>query len=268
MSFRGERIGEIVVENRAPDERYRGREARLLAALASGAGPAAHALVLTEDLRLARERIVLAREEERRRLRRDLHDGVGAGLVGAVLQIRTAGRRLPDIERASELLEVATQDLVELTAEVRRVVDGLRPATLDRGLAAALRDVRAGYAGTRLVVEVFVDDLPATLPAAVEVAAYHITREAVANVARHAEAGHCLVVARSTADSLELEISDDGRGLPAGSQARSGQREGLGMTSMRERAAELGGMLELRPASPTGTRVVARLPITNGGTSV
>ena len=264
MTFRGARIGEIVVENRAPDERYGTREVRLLAALASGAGPAAHALVLTEDLRLARERIVLAREEERRRLRRDLHDGVGAGLAGAVMQLRTAGRRLPDVERARIPLETATQDLIDLTAEVRRVVDGLRPASLDRGLAGALSELAAGYAGTALAVEVDVDQRLTALPAAVEVAAYHIAQEAVANVARHAHASHCRVEVTLERASVRLAISDDGRGLSL-TGPTPGRPAGIGLSSMRERAAELGGLLDVEPVSPSGTRVLAVLPTTPVG---
>lgn len=257
LTFRGAHIGEIVVETRAPDEHYSPREVRLLSALADAAGSAAQAVVLTEELRLARERLVLAREEERRRLRRDLHDGVGAALAGTVMQLKTVSRRLPDTDGARQLLAGATADLVDLTGEVRRLVDGLRPADLDRGLAAALHDLADPFAGSGLSIDVSVDELPA-LPAALEVAAYHIAAEALANVARHANARHCrIAVGVESGSDLRVEIADDGVGLTA---APPRGRRGLGTTSMRERAAELGGSVDIEGVEGVGTRVVARMP--------
>lgn len=259
LTFRGSRIGEIAVEARAPDERYKAREVRLLAALARSAGAAAHVVVLTEDLRLARERLVVAREEERRRLRRDLHDGVGAGLAGTLMQLRTATKRLPDLDRAAPLLHAASQDLVDLTQEVRRVVDDLRPPSLDRGLVEALRQLAVPYSASGLAVSVSVNRQPEPLPAAVEVAAYHIAREALANVARHSGASDCNVAVAMHNEVLRLEIVDNGVGARSVESDRT--RIGLGLTSMSERATELGGLLEVVPATPGGLRVLASLPL-------
>ena len=275
LTFRGRQVGEIKVEARAPDERYHAGELRLLHALAGTSGAAAHAVALTGDLRMARERLVLAREEERRRLRHDLHDTVGAGLAGTLLQVRTASRRLPDVERAAPLLVTATRDLTDLTAEVRRVVDGLRPASLDQGLVAALRALGRPYAGTGLVVLVSIDEqitgiaYDGGLPAAVEVAAYQIAREALANVARHARARHCTVTGAVQESVLRLEIADDGVGLAATAAPDRAKRRGLGLESMRQRAVELGGRLEVEESSHDpaaawrwrGVRVVAWLPL-------
>jgi signal transduction histidine kinase len=195
---------------------------------------------LTLDLRLSRERIVLAREEERRRLRSDLHDGLGPGLAGLAMQVRAA-RRDPS------LLEVLGRDLEACSAEVRALVDGLRPPVLDQGLAAALR---------RLPAAVECPDDFGDLPAAVEVAALRIAGEAVTNAAKHSGGAVCRVVARRSSTALELTITDDGRGLPAVPRP-----EGVGLSSMRERAEELSGTCTITSASSGGTKVATRLPL-------
>lgn len=214
-------------------------------------------------LQRARERLVATREEERRRLRRDLHDGLGPALAGAALKVEAAGNLLAsDPGAASDLLEHARAEIQDAVTDVRRLVYGLRPPALDElGLAGALREQaeRLGGGGAGAVAGGLQVDVDAPvdmngLPAAVEVAAYRIGLEAMTNAARHAGARRCAIrISRDTA--LCLEISDDGRGIP------SDYRAGVGIASMRERAEELGGTCEVERDGTQGTRVRARLPL-------
>jgi signal transduction histidine kinase len=141
-------------------------------------------------------------------------------------------------------------------AEIRRLVYALRPPVLDEfGLLSAIQEQATNYDqpnGLRVAIEA-PEQLP-PLPAAVEVAAYRIVMEALTNVVRHGQAEHCLIRLR-LADDLNLEVVDDGRGLPADYQT------GVGLTSMRERATELGGEFRVEPITPHGTRVSVRLPL-------
>ncbi|WP_186762890.1 sensor histidine kinase [Lentzea tibetensis] len=251
MTYRGKTIGDLVVEPRAPDERLTDRELSLLADLARSTAPAAQSLRLTADLQLARERLVRAREEERLRLRRDLHDGVGPSLVGIRLQLRAARRALSPSD--AEVLDAVLTDVDTTAAEVRALVDGLRPPILDQGLVLALRQEAARFTGPGLSVVVDADELTG-LPAAVEVAAYRIAAEALTNTARHSGAASCRITVRRNSN-LELEIVDDGSGVAADATP------GVGLGSMRERCAELGGSCTVGAASPRGTRVVALIPL-------
>jgi signal transduction histidine kinase len=200
--------------------------------------------------------------EERRRLRRDLHDGLGPQLASLTLRLETARDRLAHEPLATELLSdliVRTQDAV---ADIRRLVYGLRPPALDDlGLISALRESTAGYGyqgHDHVRIDVDAPEALPPLPAAVEVAVYRIVQEAVTNVARHANALHCVV--RLTLDEdaqrLSVEVIDDGRGLAPN------HRPGVGMTSMYERAEELGGSLTITVIPPGGTCVHATLPCT------
>lgn len=142
-----------------------------------------------------------------------------------------------------------------MIADIRRLVYDLRPPTLDElGLAGAIHQTATGYEGDGLLISVQVPDYLPPLPAAVEVAAYRIVQEALTNVVRHAQAPTC-TIQLSLADGLEIEISDDGVGLPAE------RHLGIGLTSMKERAAELGGSCVVEQAPGGGTRVRAHLPL-------
>ncbi|MEU7480817.1 ATP-binding protein [Lentzea sp. NPDC042327] len=246
MTYRGAAVGDLVVEPRAPDERLSDKELSLLVDLARSTAPAAQSMKLTADLQLARERLVRAREEERLRLRRDLHDGVGPALVGIRLQLKALRRSM------GEALDPVLGDVDSTAGEVRRLVDGLRPPILDQGLALAVRDEAARFHG-ELAVRVEVEEVEG-LSAAVEVAAYRIVAEALTNTARHSGARHCVITVRHDGD-LVVEITDDGRGVAPDATP------GVGLDSMRERCAELGGSCTVGPAQPHGTRVVARLPL-------
>ncbi|MFY9934395.1 MAG: sensor histidine kinase [Streptosporangiaceae bacterium] len=241
---------------RLPDRPLSAAEERLLHDLARQLGGALHARLLREDLQRARERLVLAREEERRRLRRDLHDGIGPALAGLTLKTETARALLPPgSDCASRQLHDLSEEIRRTVVDVRRLVEGLRPPALDElGLAdACAQAVERLTAGSGLAASVDAcGDLPA-LPAAVEVAAYRIVVEAVTNTARHARARHCRVSMTLIPAGLAIEVTDDGAGLAA-----SGHH-GHGLAIMRERAEELGGTVTIRDGSP-GVTIQARLP--------
>lgn len=253
MVTRGERVGRLLVGNRSATSRFTPLERRLLNDLALHAAVAADAVRLVHDLQDSRERLITAREEERRRLRRDLHDGLGPTLAGMAMQVRAAQKLVADQPRTARILDALAVDLQTCTGEVRQLVNQLRPPALDRGLAAALRNECARFDSGTLSVRLQVDDDLQGLPAAIEVAAYRIVAEALTNVTRHSQAATCRVTVRLDR-ALGLEIVDDGVGL---GPRRPG---GVGLDSMRERAAELGGEFEITDAAPHGTSIRVRLP--------
>jgi signal transduction histidine kinase len=270
LVYGGETVGRLVVGPRAGDEGFGPTERRLLEDLAHQIGASAHAALKTDealrlsaDLQRSRERLVEAREEERRRLRRDLHDGLGPQLSSQALTIdavRRLMRRDPDA--AEELLLELKADAQDAVTDIRRLVYGLRPPALDDlGLLGALRESSAQYTAKGLSVSVEASESLPPLSAAVEVAAYRIAQESLSNVSRHAEAHACTVyLAIEEASVLCLEVRDDGRGIPD-PQENASLRAGVGLTSMRERASELGGNLVVEPLPEGGTRVRARLPL-------
>ena len=217
-------------------------------------------------LRQSREALVVAREDERRRLRRDLHDGLGPSLAAMTVKLGIARRQVRDDPAAAEaLLDQVTGEAQAAIAEVRRMASELRPPALDEvGLVEAVRRRADGFDVDRTGP----DDVPprievigpAELPslsAATEVAAYRIAVEAMTNAVRHAQATACRVTI-AVDDDLRLVVVDDGVGLPLG------WRMGVGTASMRERAAELGGLCTIARDEAGGTRVDARIPLGAG----
>jgi signal transduction histidine kinase len=259
-------IGHLIVACRGSGEKFTDSDLKLLRNIARQAGAAVQAMQLTADLRRSRQQLVTTREEERRRLRRDLHDGLGPVLASQGLKIAAASQLLDsDPAKARQLLEEINSQNETTLNEIRELVYALRPPALDElGLAGAVRDFSSGLKlktdnRTRLQIEIHEpnDGLP-TLPAAIEVAAYRIATEALNNVSRHSNAHHCEIFFKIKSNSgiplLHLEITDDGIGLP---QER---RPTVGMTSMRERAEEIGGSIQIESEENGGTRVRARLP--------
>lgn len=254
LVYQNETIGELILGLRAAREPFSRSEEKLLSTIARQASVAAYAVRLTGDLQRSREALVLAREEERRRLRRDLHDGLGPALAGLTLKIEAARHLLTTDPKATEAQLVALSEQTQNTvADVRRLVYGLRPPSLDDlGLVPALREQAAQYTGQGLHITVQAPEPLPPLPAAVEVAVYRIVQEALTNVARHARATHCWV-SLSIQAQLILTVRDDGVGIS------KNVCRGVGLTSMRERAEELGGTLSL--FSEGGTHLVVRLPL-------
>ncbi|MFE3458701.1 sensor histidine kinase [Nocardiopsis aegyptia] len=251
LAFRGARVGELVVGHRYGERVLSGADRDVLALLASPLAAALHAAALSDELQASRERIIAAREEERRRLHRDLHDGLGPVLTGAGYKADAARNLVADApERAGSLIAEVRTDLKTAVDDVRRIVYGLRPPALDElGLVGAVR--RQCEA---LLIDVDLDAPPTlpALPAAVEVAAYRIISEALTNAARHAQAGSVRVGIR-VGTAVEVTVEDDGgSGDP--------WEPGVGLRSIRDRAAELGGSCRAGPG-PNGGRVEAVLPL-------
>ena len=258
LEYQREEMGRLVLSPRAPGEGFSDADRSLLEDLARQAEVAVHAVRLTTDLQHSRERLVATREEERRRLRRDLHDGLGAQLAGLNVQAGALRRLIPrDPDAADEVVVELREELRSAIADIRRLVYDLRPPALDDlGLVEALRQLAERYGSKdgplRVVVEA-PEDLP-NLPAAVEVAVYRVTQQALTNVACHARARTC-DVRLAMDEGVTLEIADDGIGIPAQRSA------GVGLTSMHERASELGGSCVVQSIPKGGTQVLVRLPL-------
>jgi signal transduction histidine kinase len=226
----------------------------VLELLAAPLAVAVHATTLGEAVQRSREQIVAAREEERVRLRRDLHDGLGPALTGMAFQADTARNLLRhDPDRADALLVEMRAHATDAIADVRRLVYALRPPSLDElGLVGALRRHAERLDGNGRTITVLAPDLLCPLPAAVEVAAYRIAVEAITNAVRHADPSH-IELQIAVNGNLEITVLNDGAAAPR-------WEPGVGLTSMRERAAELGGTVDAGPEA-TGGRVRARLPL-------
>lgn len=264
LVHQGKRVGSLVAGHRAGQAEFAPREQRLLDDVARQTAIAVSNVALTRELRRSREQIVTAREEERRRLRMDLHDGLGPQLTGVALGlemvIESMEEKAPSIAQNAERLR---DELDEAIQDVRRLVQGLRPPRLDEvGLVESVRELTARAERGRLRIDVDTETVTpiASLPAAVEVAAYRIVAEAITNVVRHADATRCRVVLRmvqpSGGTALLLRITDDGRGLD-----ELADTTGTGSTSMRRRAEELGGTWVTANTETGGCCVEAVLPI-------
>ncbi|MEN3535135.1 histidine kinase [Microbispora sp. ZYX-F-249] len=255
----GEAVGELVL-TRPRAGRFRPAEARLLGVLARQAGAAAHAARLAADLDRSRRALVAARAEERRRLRRDLHDHLGPSLSAVHLQLETVRDLVStDPAGAEALADRCAGWLAGAVSDVRRIVDGLGPSTLDDlGLAEALRAQAAAFDHPGLAVRLSLPEqgLP-PLPAATEAAALRIVGEALANTARHARAGGCDIEVTLSADTLHLTVRDDGVGMAGPARRR---RAGVGLESMTEAAAQLDGVCEILSPAGGGTEIRVRLP--------
>jgi signal transduction histidine kinase len=265
ITYRGEEVGRLLLPRDGVRAQLVTRDERLLADVVRQAAAAARAGSLAAQLQHSREQLVAAREEERRRLRRDLHDGLGPSLGAVVLRIDTA-RNLTGAGREREadaILRQARDDVAAALADVRRLVHDLRPPALDDlGLAGAVRQQADRLLPPATAVRVRAEDGVDDLPAAVEVAAYRIASEALTNVARHARATTCEVtLVRDQDSALVVTVADDGKGIPAGAAA------GVGLVSLRERAAELGGRCSVECPPDGGTVVRAVLPADGGSRS-
>jgi len=269
LVYQGEFVGILLIAPRGRDDTLTPSDVSLLDDLTHQIGNAVHTVRLTSDLQgltrdlqRSRERLITAREEERRRLRRDLHDGLGPMLSAILLKvglIRTFHRRDP--ETTDILLNQLEAEIESVISDIRRLVYNLRPPALDElGLVGAIREYIGRFStesqshGAMIRITLETPEVLSPLPAAVEVAAYRIVQEALTNVIRHAHAQSCHV--RFLVEGVfHIEVSDDGKGLT------EADRAGVGLTSMRERAEELGGTLMIRNAVPRGTQITARLPL-------
>lgn len=253
LLYQHQEIGRLLVAPRSPGEKFSQADERLLATIAPLVAATLRANQLNSELQASRRELVTSREEERRRLRRDLHDGLGPVLASVALQADTARELIDtDTAEARQLLTGIMTEAQTAVADIRRLVYGLRPPALDElGLVKALR--QSTHTPTiRIFVEAS-EPLP-TLPAAVEVAAYRIALEAITNATRHGQAKNCTVTLHAER-KLHLTITDDGIGLPPNVSS------GVGLISMRERVAELGGTFTIQALPAGGTQIKACLPL-------
>ncbi len=268
MMYQGESVGRLLVSPRSPSEQFTENERRLLGDIAVQAAAVAASVQFTQAVQRARESLVFAREEERLRIRRDLHDGLGPTLATQTLNLDAAIDLLPDDpDSASKSLHQIKKQNAELIGDIRRLVYELRPPALDElHLVGAIRSHAAQLDTSNalsIAVEAQPDPLP-ELPAAVEVAMYRVVEEAITNVLRHARARKCQVGLRVVTNSpraLALEIEDDGIGIP------DKPHSGIGMRSMRERIEELGGQFRVEDLSGGGTRISASIPLIDSPSS-
>ncbi|MFS8098983.1 histidine kinase [Lentzea alba] len=258
LVHRGEQVGRLILGTGPRREPFGRADRNLIEGLARQVAATAHGVLLAIRLQRSLEEAVTAREEERRRLRRDIHDSVGPSLTAGKWDLERARALMrSNVEQAEAILDRLVQAQDNVIADIRRLIQGLRPPVLDQlGLVSALRERARSLVGDRadLIIVVHVDDEVEPLPAAVEVAAYHIVVEAMTNVVRHTRADRCVVGLRRT-EALFVEIKDNGQGLP------DSYRAGVGLHSMRERATELGGAFTISTGHGTGTAVRARLPL-------
>ncbi len=261
LIYRNETVGDLLVAQRSPHEPFNQHEQTLLNAVAALTATTVRAVQMWDELQHSRQRIITAREEERRRLRRDLHDGLGPALASLPLKIDAAIDLITqDQQRSVSLLGDVKRQAQGLVADVRRVVHDLRPPALDElGLTEALRgaltQLRTHPNGLQITFSAA--NLPERLPAAVEAATYRITMEAATNVIKHAQARHCWVTLQIIAypPQMQIIIEDDGVGLP------DAVVPNVGLHSMRERAEELGGSFQIQSRPSGGIRINVLLPL-------
>ncbi|HRE47549.1 MAG TPA: histidine kinase [Aggregatilineales bacterium] len=259
LMYGQEVVGQMVIGQTAGDKPLDASQHQLLINIARQAGTAAHAVQLSMDLQQSRQQLVTAREEERRRLRRDLHDGLGPTLAAHTIKVGAARALIEsNPQTAVAILSELETSLANSLTDIRRLVYNLRPPALDQlGLIGALNDFiqqcnQRGNNETVFMLQSLAQLSP--LPAAVEVAVYRIVQEGVNNVIRHAHARSCQVEIE-TNGQLMIHIQDDGLGLP------TPLNYGVGLHSMRERSEELGGHFSIRNQPGGGTAVHVRLPL-------
>ncbi|MFI6993645.1 sensor histidine kinase [Nonomuraea wenchangensis] len=250
LVWQGEHAGRLLLAG--------GRQSRQqLRVMAKHLAELAHAVRLSTDLHDSRERITATRDEERRRLGRELHDGLGPSLTSVTMTLDEARRRLErDPDSVDELLVRFREEMTATLKSVRELVDGLRPPVLEElGLPGALRKFARATSGPRVRIRTPGEPL-GELPAGVETAAYRIVQEALTNARRHARASRIVVTLARGEGVLLVTVADDGVGLP------EEPSPGVGLTSMRERAAEIGGTCAITSRPEGGTAVTASLPLT------
>jgi two-component system, NarL family, sensor kinase len=256
LSYDAEPLGRLFVGPRHGERQLSRSDQKIIDLLAAPLAIVLHAQALTEDLRVSRERVIDAAEEERNRLRRELHDSLGPLLTGAAFKadgIALAAQSRP--ERAESLAIELADQLRQSVEGVRQLAYGLRPAALDElGLVGALREEGSRYGPVKVIIQA-PESMPA-LPSSVEVAAYRIAAEALTNVVRHSDAKLASVQLTTDDGTLEMIITDDGSSTAPWSP-------GLGLASIQTRASEVGGACEAGPTAEGG-RVVAVLPLRAG----
>lgn len=258
LIYQGNPLGSLLLSSRHSQEPFRPSDIKLISDLAQQVSIVANSILLHKDLQWSRSQLVKAREEERRRLRRDLHDGLGPSLASLKMKLDVAESFIiHQPEKAATIIKETGIQIKQLIEDIRTLVYSLRPPVLDElGLLSAIRELCNQYylQSIRFTVQSEPDPLP-MLPAASEMACFRIAQEAITNVVRHSSAKHCVVEFKIQTDKLRLTITDDGKGIS------NHIKKGIGLQSMKERAEELGGTTYFEVPKEGGTRIVAEIPI-------
>jgi signal transduction histidine kinase len=209
---------------------------------------------LIEELKASRQRLVTAQDEERRKLERNIHDGVQQQLVALAINLRLARQMTErDLAKANELLERSGQEVTETLEDLRDLARGIYPPLLAaQGLAEALT---AQAAKAAIPVEIVSDGL-SRYTQEMEAAVYFCCLEALQNVAKYSRASHATLWLAEQDGHLVFEVQDDGKGFDA-----SNQSLGTGLQGMSDRLSALDGTLEVRSRPGEGTTVIGRLPL-------
>ena len=258
LEHQGVAVGALRVGYRRGEDGLSPAEERLLSTLAHQVGASVRAVQLVDGLKAAREQLVVAREDERRRIQRDLHDSLGPQLTAVTMHLDAARNHLAagNPTDTDDLLRDARRELHQAGGDIRRLAYSLGdPSIASRGLPSAIdAEVRLLTQATGVRAEIDLQPLP-PLSAATEEAIHRIISEAVTNVVRHARASRCSVAVWSEDGHVVGCIVDDGIGVPPDAQP------GVGTRSFRDRAEELGGTVTIRPGTAGGTEVQIVLPI-------
>jgi signal transduction histidine kinase len=261
LMHHGEEIGLLKVGFRTANENLSKRDIKVLTHLAKQIGIAAHSVLINTELQKSREKLVSTREEERRRLRRDLHDGVGPSLAAQTIKVGVAKQLLYDNpKKAEELLSSLEENLGNTLTDIRHIIYNLRPPSLDDlGLLGAVKEFaaqikRPNTGNKAFDIKINTNRFDLSLSAAIEVAAFRIIQEAFTNVIRHSEATSCRVELQDDEKRLTIIIDDNGKGI-----ARDAKR-GVGLSSMKERAEEVGGTCSIQSIENEGTRIKVYFP--------
>ncbi|WP_372632004.1 GAF domain-containing sensor histidine kinase [Cohnella sp.] len=274
----GEEIGSLIVATRSPGEAFNEADHRMLGILSRHAGTVLHSArqkmdigLLIGELQQSREQLIMAREEERRSMRNNLHDEIAPRLASMKLTASLVEDWIRnDPPKAILFMSRFREEIGKTVEDIRGIVYDLRPPALDElGLVGALRQraeqlldvqIAAGAEPMRIEIE-SPAPLPA-LPAAIEVGTYRIVTEALVNVVKHSRAERCRVRIELSDETseLRLSVSDNGIGLYHRA-SRHGPHDGVGLTSIRERTAELGGVCRFESPAEGGTVVSAALPV-------
>jgi signal transduction histidine kinase len=258
LTYQGQIVGDFLISPRSPDEPLGSRDRTLLAAIARQTGIAVHATRVSNDLADAYQQLVSTRDEERQRLRRDLHDGLGPQLASQTLTLDAALVTLEhNPSEAHRMLADLRGHLQDSIDEIRRVIYALGPTGFgENGLAGSIQESFRLYHFAHVHFSLIVTDKLPPLSVHTETEIYRIVLEAITNVVRHASATEAVVTIGLLEERgrLILAIEDNGSGLPIPN------RPGFGLESMRTRTERLNGTLRIESNSG-GTRVYAELPV-------
>ncbi len=256
VDHHGQRLGTLRVTLRRGTDELTDAETRLLTDVTHQVGSALAAIALIDDLEQARNEAISARDDERRRIQRDLHDGLGSAITAVTLKLDAANNHLAhgDITASQDLVLNARRDLQRTLADVRRLIYSLDDQTAPCTLAEAINADASRLlhpAGVQLDVDLAA--VPTlSRPAAEQVR--WIILEAVTNIARHARATRCTIIGTVNDHAIRIEVTDDGRGI-------NGTPPALGRATMANRAAQIGAAVEHQNIEPSGTGVTITVPL-------